>query len=308
MKRIRPFRRLGLKVISVAFALLLWIAVAGEEIVERGLRVPLELQKFPAGLELQGEVPATVDVRVRGTSGALGRLSPGDVTAVIDLRVARAGRRLFPLSPEQVRAPSGTQVVQVTPSTVAMVFEESASREVPIVPDVDGRPAPGYVVGKATVEPASVEVVGPASAVGRVTEVLTEPVSVAGAHEAVTERVTVGLLEPTVRLKNPQPAVVTVPILPAPLERAMANRPIHLRNLAPRLVAQAVPAAVDVRVRASREALSQIAPDDVTAFVDLAGLGSGQYTLTVHAASSRDAVVARVDPESVQVRITRARD
>ena len=42
------------------------MVVAGEQTVERGLRVPLELQQFPAGLELQGEPPALVDVRVRG--------------------------------------------------------------------------------------------------------------------------------------------------------------------------------------------------------------------------------------------------
>jgi YbbR domain-containing protein len=308
VKSIWPFRYFGLKVIAVLFALLLWMAVSGEQTVERGLRVPLELEQFPTGLELQGEVPATVDVRVRGGSGALGRLSAGDLTAVIDLRGAKPGRRLFTLSPEQVRAPSGAEVVQVTPSTVAMVFEPSASREVPIVPDVDGRPAPGFVVGKATAEPASVEVIGPASAVSRVTEALTEPVSVAGAREVVTERVTVGLLDPALRLKNPQPAVVTVPILAAPLERVVANRPIHLRNLAPHLIAEAVPAAVEVRVRGSRNVLGRVEPDDITAYVDLAGLGAGQYTLSVHASSAREAGVSRVEPENVQVRVTRARD
>ena len=77
MKPIWPFRHVGLKLLSLAIALMLWMAVAGEETVERSLRVPLELQQFPAGLELQGEVPATADVRVRGTSGALGRISAG---------------------------------------------------------------------------------------------------------------------------------------------------------------------------------------------------------------------------------------
>ena len=47
------------------------MVVAGEETVERGLRVPLELQQFPAGLELKGDAPSLVDVRVRGASGAL---------------------------------------------------------------------------------------------------------------------------------------------------------------------------------------------------------------------------------------------
>ena len=42
-------------------------------------------------------------------------------------------------------------------------------------------------------------------------------------------------------------------------------------------------------------------------FIDLAGLGPGQYTLDVHADSSPDAGVTRVEPASVQVRITRGK-
>ena len=68
---------LGLKVLSVGLAVLLWMVVAGEETVERGLRVPLELQQVPAGLELLGELPTTVDVRVRGASGTLSRVGHG---------------------------------------------------------------------------------------------------------------------------------------------------------------------------------------------------------------------------------------
>ena len=65
------------------------MVVSGEETVERGLRVPLELQQLPAGLELLGESPTTVDVRVRGASGTLSRVAPGDIVAVLDLRSAR---------------------------------------------------------------------------------------------------------------------------------------------------------------------------------------------------------------------------
>ena len=49
------------------------------------------------------------------------------------------------------------------------------------MPAVDGRPAPGYVVGPMSADPSTVEVIGPESAVKRATEALTEPVSVAGA-------------------------------------------------------------------------------------------------------------------------------
>jgi len=307
VKPVWPFRHLGLKLLSVGLALLLWMVVAGEETVERGLRVPLELQQFPPGLELQGDVPTNVDVRVRGTSGALGRVSVGDLVAVVDLRSARPGRRLFQITPEQVRAPAGVEVVQVTPVSVAMVFEPSATRQVPVVPDVEGKPAAGYVIGRTVVDPPSVEVIGPEGAVKRVNEAITEPVSVDNARNPVTEDVTVGLLDSTLRLKSPRRARVTVQVVPAPLERALRERPVHLRNLAPNLSAQAVPGVVEVHVRGSRETLGGVDPDDVMAFVDLAGLGAGQYSMTVHADSSGEAGVTRIVPDAVQVRISSAK-
>jgi YbbR domain-containing protein len=304
MATIWPFRHLGLKVLSVVLALLLWMIVSGEETVERGLRVPLELQQVPAGLELTGEVPATVDVRVRGASGTLSRVSTGDVVAVLDLRNARSGRRLFPLTPKDVRVPFGVEIVQVQPSALGMAFEPSASRRVPVVPAVDGRPAPGYVVGSLEADPKTVEVIGPESAVRRATEALTEPVSVSGARERVQQSVTLGLIDPSLRLKNAGTATVTVQIVPAPLERSLQGRPVHLRNVAPNLEAQAIPSAVGLTLRGSREALARVEADDIVAYVDLAGLGPGQYSLTVHADSSPEAGVTRIEPSSVQVRIS----
>jgi len=300
-----PFRHFGLKVLSVALAVLLWMTVAGEETVERGLRVPLELQQMPGGLEVLGDVPATVDVRVRGASGSLSRVGPGDVVAVLDLKSARSGRRLFPLTPDQVRVPFGVEVVQLLPSTIALQFEVTSSREVPIVPAVDGRPAAGYAVGQMIAEPKTVEVVGPETAVESATEVLTEPIPVTGAKTNVRQAVTLGLLDPSLRLKTARSATVTVQIIPAPLERMLRHRPVHLRNLAPNLQAEAVPSAVDLTLRGDRDALGHLDTGEILAFIDLAGLGPGQYNdLDVRASSSPDVGVTRIEPASVQVRIT----
>lgn len=303
-----PFRSLGLKAMSVGIAVLLWMTVSGEETVERGLRVPLELQQFPAGLEIQGESPSTVDVRVRGTSGALSRVAAGDIVAVLDLHAARAGNRLFAVTPEQVRVPFGVEVVQVMPSTVALAFESSVTREVPVVASIEGMPAPGYVVGKVTVTPERVEIVGPEGAVKRAREALTETISIADLHDPLSESVTVGLIDPALRLKAQRTVTVTVQIVPGPIERTVRGRPIRLRNLGPHLSAQAQPVVVDVGLRGSREALAGIDADAVSAYIDVTGLGAGDYTLEVHADVSNQAGVIHVDPATVQVRITSAKN
>jgi YbbR domain-containing protein len=118
------------------------------------------------------------------------------------------------------------------------------------------------------------------------------------------EAVVLGLMDPALRLKNARQATVTVQIVPAPQERTLRSRPVHLRNVGPGLAAEATPTSVDLSVRGRRDALNRVDADDIVAFVDLAGLGPGQYSLTVHADSSTDAGVTRVEPASVQVRIT----
>ena len=214
---------------------------------------------------------------------------------------------MFTVTAEQVRVPFGVQVVQILPAAIAMTFEHTATRRVKVVPAVEGHPAPGYVAGHAAADPAMVEIVGPESAVKRATEAMTEPVSVAGAREPLREIVSIGMLDPALRLKTPRPATVTVQILPAPLERTVRHRPVRLHNLAPTLAAEAAPTSVDVTLRGNRDALNRMLPDDVIAFVDLSGLGAGEYTLTAHASASQDAGVIRIEPSSVKVRITSAK-
>ncbi len=302
-----PFRQAGLKVVSVGLALALWMAVAGEETVERGLRVPLELQQMPVGLDLLGEAPTFADVRVRGTSGTLARLAPGEVVAVLELRGASPGRRLFQLTPEHVRVPFGLEVTQVVPASVAIEFEPSAVKRVPIAPAVEGEPAPGFVVGSVTAEPREVEITGPASAVASATEALTERVSVAGARESVVRSVSVGLLSPLLRVKSPRTSV-RAQIVPAPGERTFREQPVRLRGVGQALAAKAVPAGVEVVLRGTREGVGGLGLADVTAFVDLAGLGVGTYSMPVKVETPPRIGAMRVEPAAVRVDIHRVED
>ena len=208
------FRNLALKIVSVVLAALLWLIVSGDRTVERALRIPLEFTNIPAQLELVGEPPTVVDVRVRGASGTLGRLSPGDMAAVLDVRTPRPGQRLYHLTGSEVRAPFGVDVVQVAPSTIALFFERSSAKTVAVSPVLEGQPAEGYMVDRVTADPAKVEVVGPASALKELTSAVTEAVSVEGATTTVTESVTVGPADPSVRLRGPQTVRVTVTIIP----------------------------------------------------------------------------------------------
>ena len=301
--RYNPFRNFGLKVLAIALASLLWLTVAGQHIVERSLRVPLEFRNVPKSLEIVGNTPDTIDVRVRGSSAVLTRLQPGEIVAVLDVSGARTGSRLFQVRADEVRAPFGVEVTQVVPSTLALELERSARRRVPIKPAIDGQPAPGYVEGTKTVEPASVEIIGPDSRVRQIAEATTEPVSIKDARARVRDTVNVGVIDSAVRLAQPQTALVTIDIWPAPVERRLDDVPIRWRNLPAGLSAQLSPNLTSVKVRGTRDLVAGLRPDAILAYVDLAGLGAGRYNLRVQVDQTERFGVDAIDPPLVTVTI-----
>jgi YbbR domain-containing protein len=298
-----PFRHLGLKVVAVALAALLWLIVAGDHLVERSLRVPLEFRNIPNELEIVGDPPTSVDVRLRGSSAQLARLQPSEVVAVLDLKDARPGSRMFHLPATEVRAPYGVEVAQVIPATLGLDLEKSGRRTVPVSPVLDGEPAPGFIIGKVTTDPPNVEVAGPESHLKLLTSTTTEPIVVDGRREKFTDQVTVGTTDAAVRLVEAQTARVTVEILPAPVERELSGVPVRMRNLGQGLSATVQPTLTRVTVRGRREALADLRAGSIDAFVDLAGLGPGRYNLRVQVDPSQAFGVSSIDPAVVDVTI-----
>lgn len=297
-----PFRHLGLKFVSIGIAVMLWLTVSGEQVAERSLRVPLELRNIPERLEVVSDLPSTVDVRVRGASGALARLTPGELVAILDVGSAKPGRRLFHLTPEEILTPFGVDVAFVTPPSAFVEFERSSSKPVPVVPTVEGEPAIGFQVGKISAEPATVDVVGPESRLQQLTGAVTEPVSIAGAAQTVHEAVTIGVVDPALRLRVPLRGWVTVEIHPIPEERTIRTS-VRFRNVGHGREADSAPPVVSVTVRGPRSVVGALGFDSIEALVDLAGLGSGRYNLPVRTEPAQQLSVISIDPPVVRVTI-----
>jgi YbbR domain-containing protein len=300
---VHPFRNLGLKALAAALAVAMWLMVSRDAVVERSLRVPLEFQNIPDGLEVVGSPPSNVDVRVRGTSSLLGRVEPGDVIATLDLKTARAGERLFHLAPDDVRAPTGVQVTQISPQPVSLAFERTLSKIVPVVPQLPGNPAIGYAVGAVTANPPRVEVIGPESRVQLLTRATTEPIPIEGVRQSLREKVTLGLDDPAVRLRSVRAAEVTVEIVQAAIERTLAGVTVQPMNAARASRTTIVPPDVTVVLRGDRNVLAALSPGAVLIYVDLADLGRGSYMLPVKAVEADGFAVVRTEPDTVSVRI-----
>jgi len=111
-------KHLALKVSALVIALALWVGYNSEPVVEAGYSAPLLLVNVPAGLQVTGEVPSAVLLRVRGRLARLRRLEPGELSVSADCSQARAGSQLVKLAPNMVRVPSGAEIVGITPPQI----------------------------------------------------------------------------------------------------------------------------------------------------------------------------------------------
>jgi hypothetical protein len=106
----------GLKILALGVSVLLWTTYNSEPFAEVGFQVPLEFTSIPSQLEISGDVPTSVHVRVRGRSVLLRRMIPADLNIRIDLKDGREGDSLIQITPDMIGAPYGANIVRVSPS------------------------------------------------------------------------------------------------------------------------------------------------------------------------------------------------
>jgi YbbR domain-containing protein len=145
-----------------------------------------------------------------------------------------------------------------------------------------------------------VEVVGGADALATITEAITEPVPVEGVTASFGETVAIGSPDPSVRLRTPQVARVSITVTAAPVQWTIADVPIQIRNATRSTLV--TPRRVNVSAQGPRDSSSAVAAD-FDAFVDVAGLPVGTFDLPVRVVPPPRVGVAGFEPARVRVEI-----
>ena len=202
---------LGLKLISLALAVGLWLAVARDagpaEIV---IELPIEFHNVPDNLEISSETIPQAQVRVRGPETAVRRLQASDIRAEINLDGIGPGERTFDLTSHQIHSPRDLEVVQVIPSQVHLTFDHRLTRQVGIRPRVIGSFAAGLKIGRIVVDPPTITISGPQKRVEVVEAAITDAVDVSGTLDRSTFVTRAYISDPMVHVVRPIPIRVTI--------------------------------------------------------------------------------------------------
>jgi len=114
---------LALKLLSLAFAIILWFFVMGEQRHEVAHVVTVEYRNLPKGLVIASEVPDAVAVTLSGPRALLVRLGPEQLSLPLDLAGLKPGVTSFKRLEENLKAPGGLVVTRISPATIDIRLE-----------------------------------------------------------------------------------------------------------------------------------------------------------------------------------------
>ena len=265
------FRRWHLKLLSLALAFAVWVAVTGEGRGVGDVRVPVEVQ-LAEGATLSGTPPATVTVRLRGSEALIRRIDPYDLDVRVDLRDTAVGERTVQLTSRNVRGvPRDLEIAAIDPDRLRLVIARKRRREIAIVPTIVGKPPRGYVVYGAAARPDGLEVEGPEAKLGPATRLRTDPIHVDDRREPFTVRVGAVPEGTDIRVVDARPLDVTVVVDLAPVDGVIERVPV----VVPGNAGSPVPASVDVTVTAPSGLIARLRDRRVRAVAEVPAGASG---------------------------------
>ena len=202
--------------VSMALSFCLWLNLAGLDTSLLDLTVGLSPHSLPDNLQIKGETPKEVTLRVRANAARARFLSERKLILPLDLSRAQEGYNVFPVRLDPLELPRGVQISDIDPETIEFEALVLAQKQVPVKLNLVGRPAPPFLLEKLALEPSDVTILGPPETLAQVVRLETTPLAVDGlTHDAAF---TVNLIPPEgfVTIVGPKEIQVTVGISQEP--------------------------------------------------------------------------------------------
>jgi YbbR domain-containing protein len=273
---------LGLKIVSLVFALVIWFYVTAQEAEKQGFKVPLVLANIPDSLTVLQEVPTAVDVAVTGTKSDLLKLRFfSKMKAVVDCSSAKGGTMMIPLTAGNVRIPGEVRPGEVTiesPRALLVTFEAVERRYVPVHATFSGELGKDLVfAGPPTIVPDRVFVSGAASAMTGVSSVSTAPIPAPTHPASISREVPIDLGG---RRLNADPSKVLV-------EARVSARAVRtIENITPTVLqadeslsVEYAPKTAAITIEGPEDLVKNLSSDEVSIVLDVTMRKPGAYKL-----------------------------
>jgi diadenylate cyclase len=120
----RLFNDLPVKAFFLFLVCLLWIFVIGIRQGMISFNIPIEYYSIPQNLEISGQPPKEIKVRLKGSQRLLSSLNPDHIRAQVNLSGAHPGANQLALSEMNINVPSGITVTHIYPQNIKIQLSQ----------------------------------------------------------------------------------------------------------------------------------------------------------------------------------------
>lgn len=301
------FSNIGVKLLALLVAVVIWFNAIGQQEDERLFVVPLQFASLADTLTVTGRVPREVQIAVTGTRRDLLLIEFKKISVSLNMNRSEPGRFTQRFSVSDVVLPPGVEprkVRIVSPLLVDVTLEGLVTRRARVAVSLAGTLPGGQLLSSVPeAAPAWVMVTGPKSVVERMDKVFTKPIDLARVKDSVERDVDLDLDDMVV---TSEPRKVRVGLFVSVRDkRVLANIPPTVLVDEANLVAEVIPKTVSLTLEGPKALLDQLSSRDVSVLVDLSGKPPGRYLLVPEVIVPNGIEKYIMDVDSLRVFVSR---
>lgn len=268
---------IGLKILALVLALLLWVYAALDRSYEVRVTVPVVAMRRQSGEAVVTDVDTrSAEVTLQGKGRDLLRVRSARLGFRPSVPEGRTGTRQVKLAATDLKLPGSITVRAIEPEAVELRLSPAVSRTVSVLVPTRGQVGSGMTVVGLTPLTA-VTIVGPAEALGLFSSVATDTLDLSTVARDCTLRL--GLVQPVEPGVSLDPDTVAVEVRLA-REGAKIFLGVPVKVVAPPTVeVELDPEEAQVAVAGPAAKLDSLTKEQVSARIKIAGLRPGEHRL-----------------------------
>ncbi|MFH0924342.1 MAG: CdaR family protein [bacterium] len=292
------FKNIGLKIISLVMAVLLWFLVVGEQKSEITFRVPIELSNIPDKMEIVSELPEYADIKIIGSLSSIKGVTPTQVRVSAKL----AGDKEVEYVPLLCDPPNEVKIVDITPNKIRIKLEKTNYKEVELEKNYEGTPLKGYKLKSIDLKPKKVTVAGPKSKIKILKSISTSPVDLNDRNSSFSAEIKPLVDKPFRLCNNDLKVVAKIELEETILTKKLNDVSITVSGSNfKKNVKFFGNDMVSVEIKGPENIVEKLSSKDINVFIEVGNLKTGTHSLPVKIDLVPQVSLVSYNPKKVKV-------
>lgn len=289
------FHNIPYKLISLAFALMLWYMVQGEEIVEVSQKIKVHFIA-PKGYIIKGPQFYLRDASFRGTRVALGDRFNRPIESTYKLKTNQKGTARIRVDQSFIKNWNNKLSLRVYDPYINLYLDEEVTQYVRLKENLQGIPKEGFILEKTTLEPETIKIRGPASEIHKIQTISTEAINIDGLDKSSNFTVQAYPQANWFEVIGDEKIQVSIRIGEQKINRTFKHIPIEIEGDHDHISYS--PKTVTIVIQGTPKVFSYIKRKDLWAFLDTHKLAPGRYEKKIQVKIPPDTILIETIPEN----------